>query len=169
MPVSREEFISIMSAFPTGVAIVTTLDVGGKPRGLTTNAVTSVAAEPPILLVCVALSSRTLPGLQHSRRFVVNFMQDDCADICALFASKTEDKFAKVTWTPGLGGVPILHEGAVAHAECLTLDEVEIGDHVVITGLVEAGAPPAPERVPLVYFRKQFASAPAGASGIPPR
>jgi flavin reductase (DIM6/NTAB) family NADH-FMN oxidoreductase RutF len=46
-PLSREDFFSIMSAFPTGVAIVTTLDEHGEPKGLTTNAVCSVSAEPP--------------------------------------------------------------------------------------------------------------------------
>ena len=116
--VTREEYVGIMSAFPTGVAIVTTLEPDGTPRGLTTNAVTSVSSEPPILLVCVDRDSRTLPALLHSKRFVVNFMRDDCAELCSLFASKADDKFSQVSWTPGLGGVPILHEGAVAHAEC---------------------------------------------------
>lgn len=161
MPVEREDFFSIMSAFPTGVAIVTTLEPDGTPRGLTTNAVTSVSADPPILLVCVGRSSRTLPALLHTKRFVVNFMRDDCAELCALFASKAEDKFSQVEWTPGAGGVPILHEGAVAHAECVTLQELEIGDHVVVTGVVEAGASPQPQDVPIVYFRKTFASAPS--------
>jgi len=152
-----------MSAFPTGVAIVTTLEPDGTPRGLTTNAVTSVSAEPPILLVCVDRDSRTLPALLHTKRFVVNFMRDGCADICALFASKADDKFAEVAWTPGLGGVPILHEGAIAHAECATREELEIGDHVVVTGLVEAGSPPEPDYVPIVYFRRTYASAPTGS------
>ena len=160
MPVSRSEFFQIMSAFPTGVAIVTTLEPDGTPRGLTTNAVTSVSADPPILLVCVDRNSRTLPALLHSKRFVVNFMRDDCAELCHLFASKAEDKFSSLDWTPGLGGAPVLHEGAVAHAECTTLEELEIGDHVVVTGLVESGDPPAPGQVPIVWYRKAFSSAP---------
>jgi flavin reductase (DIM6/NTAB) family NADH-FMN oxidoreductase RutF len=160
MPVDRAEFFRIMSAFPTGVAIVTTLEPDGTPRGLTTNAVSSVSAEPPILLVCVDRESRTLPALLHTKRFVVNFMRDDHAGICELFASKADDKFSQVPWTPGLGGVPVLHAGAVAHAQCSTLEELEIGDHVVVTGLVESGAPPDPGQVPIVWYRKTFASAP---------
>ena len=109
-----------MSAFPTGVAIVTTLDEHGEPKGLTTNAVCSVSAEPPLLLVCVDVASRTLAALRHARRFVVNFMSDGRADLCALFASKADDKFADVQWEPGLGGVPLLAEDALAYAECLT-------------------------------------------------
>jgi flavin reductase (DIM6/NTAB) family NADH-FMN oxidoreductase RutF len=163
MPVARNEFVSVMSAFPTGVAIVTTLEPDGTPRGLTTNAVTSVSAEPPILLVCVARNSRTLPALLHTKRFVVNFMRDDHAELCALFASKADDKFANVSWTPGAGGIPILHEGAIAHAECTTLEEHDVGDHVVVLGLVEGAAPPDPDEVPIVYFRKEYASAPAPA------
>ena len=154
--VTREEFVAIMSAFPTGVAIVTTLEPDGTPRGLTTNAVTSVSAEPPILLVCVDRNSRTLPALLHTKRFVVNFMRSDREEICRLFASKADDKFARVAWTPGLGGVPILHEGAVAHAECVTLEELEMGDHVVVTGEVAAGSPPADDDVPIVYFRRSY-------------
>ena len=160
MPVARDEFFAIMSAFPTGVAIVTTLEPDGTPRGLTTNAVTSVSAEPPILLVSVDSRSRTLPALLHSKRFVINFMRDDCAEICALFASKSDDKFSGVAWTPGLGGVPILHEGAVAHAECSTLEELEVGDHVVVTGLVDAGSAPDPVDVPMTSTSSASTRAP---------
>ena len=147
-----------MSAFPTGVAIVTTVDGDGVPRGLTTNAVTSVSSEPPILLVCVDRSSRTLPALLQSRRFVVNFMGESCGPLCSLFASKADDKFANVAWTPGRGGVPILHENAIAYAECVTQQELDVGDHTVITGLVEDGVAPDAAHHPIVYFRRAFSS-----------
>ena len=148
------------AAVSSGGHLATTLERDGTPRGLTTNAVTSVSADPPILLVCIDRDSRTLPAMRESRRFVVNFMRDDHAEICEIFASKAEDKFASVAWTPGLAGVPILHEGAVAHAECITLEELEIGDHVVVTGRVEAGAGPRSDDVPIVWFRRGFSSAP---------
>jgi flavin reductase (DIM6/NTAB) family NADH-FMN oxidoreductase RutF len=167
--VSREEFVRIMRAFPTGIAIVTTVEPDGTPRGLTTNAVTSVSAEPPILLVCVDQASRTLPALLASKRFCVNFMRDDREDLCRLFASKADDKFDQVPWRPGLGGVPILEQVAVAHAECSTLDELEMGDHVVVTGLVEAGEPPAPSDVPIVYFDRTFHSVRAQPRSRPTR
>jgi flavin reductase (DIM6/NTAB) family NADH-FMN oxidoreductase RutF len=156
MPATREQFIRIMSAFPTGVAIVTTVDADGTPRGLTTNAVTSVSAEPPILLICIDEGSRTLSALRASPQFAVNFMGDDCEEVCRLFATKADDKFERVEWTPGAGGVPILAADAVAFAECTRLDEFDVGDHVVITGLVEGGSPPEPDSSPIVYFRKRF-------------
>ena len=164
MALAPEQFFAVMSAFPTGVAIVTTLDSDGQPRGLTTNAVCSVSAEPPMLLVCVDRTSRTLEALRQARRFVVNFMSDGCADLCALFASKAEEKFADVRWEPGLGGVPCLTEDALAFAECLTEQELEAGDHLILIGLVEAGSAPDPARVPILYFRRSYGSTPTAAS-----
>lgn len=163
MAVERETFFEIMSAFPTGVAIVTTVDADGVPRGLTTNSFASISAEPPIVLVSLDKASRTLPAMQASGRFVVNFMRHDHAEVCRLFASRADDKFEQVAWTPGEGGVPILHEGTVAHAECTVLQEIEIGDHIVLTGLVHAGARPDPEDVPIVYFRRGFSPVASGA------
>jgi flavin reductase (DIM6/NTAB) family NADH-FMN oxidoreductase RutF len=154
--VTGEEFVAIMAAFPTGVAIVTAVDVDGTPRGLTTNAVTSASLDPPILLVCLDLTSRTLPAVRRSGRFAVNFMSAGCEAVCRKFASKADDKFDHVRWEPGLGGVPLLSGHAVAFAECVVRDDLEVGDHAVLTGLVEAGSPPESAGEPLVYFRRAY-------------
>src|SRR5438105_538906 len=156
MPVDRETFAEIMGSLPSGVAIVTTLDETGAPKGLTTSAVASVSAEPPLLLVCVDFTSRTLPALRAGGRFLVNFMRAGTADVCRLFASKVEDKFAEVAWRASASGMPLLHEDAIAWAECVTVQEVEAGDHVVLLGSVEAGAPAAPGEQPLVYYRRAW-------------
>ena len=158
VPVAGDEFRQIMSAFPTGVAVVTTLDADGTPRGLTTNAVCSVSSDPPLLLVCVDRESRTLPALLHSKRFVVNFVAEGRDELARRFASKADDKFAGVAWEPGLGGMPCLREDSLAYAECSTHGELEAGDHVVITGLVEAGMAPDPESIPILYFRRSYGS-----------
>ena len=131
MPLDREAFFEVMASFPTGVAIVTTVSDDGAPRGLTTTAVCSVSANPPTILVCVDLGSRTLAALRATRAFVVNFMGEGRSELCLLFASKAEDKFARVTWQPTRAGLPVLHEDVLAWAECSTLHELEVGDHVL--------------------------------------
>ena len=117
MPVERDLFVEIMASYPAGVAIVTTLDADGTPRGLTTTAVSSVSAEPPLLLVCVDLTSRTLPALRAGGRFVVNFLREGRSELARTFASKTEDKFEGVEWSPTAAGLPVLHEDALAWAD----------------------------------------------------
>ena len=110
MPLGREAFFEVMASFPTGVAIVTTVSDDGTPRGLTTTAVCSVSANPPTILVCVDLGSRTLAALRATRAFVVNFMGEGRSELCLLFASKAEAKFARVTWQPSRAGLPVMHE-----------------------------------------------------------
>ncbi len=113
-----------MSAFPTGVA--------------------------PLLLVCIDRASRTLPAVRASGRFVVNFLRADRDVLCAVLASKTEDKFAGVAWRVAANDMPVLHEDSLAYAECATQWELQAGDHVVLIGLVVGGEPPIADVVPLV-------------------
>jgi flavin reductase (DIM6/NTAB) family NADH-FMN oxidoreductase RutF len=156
--VDRETFTSIMSAFPTGVAVITTVDADGAPKGLTSNAVTSVSAEPPMLLVCIDRGSRTLPAMLAAGTFAVNFVRAGSDGLCRRFASRAGDKFAGIRWAPSPGGLPVLADDAVAWAECHTVQVVEAGDHVVFLGRVDAGMPPEPGDAPLVYFQREFGS-----------
>ena len=139
VPIDRQTFFDVMASFPSGVAIVTTTTGDGTPRGLTTTAVCSVSADPPTVLVSVDLGSRTLDALRERKAFAVNFIAAGRSDLCLLFASKERHKFERVTWESGASGLPLLHEDALAWAECTTLQEVEVGDHVVLIAQVESG------------------------------
>ena len=156
----RATFFAIMGAFPTGVGIVTTLDEQNQPRGLTTNALASVSADPPILLVCVDKRSNTLGALQKSRKFVVNYLAEGRGDLANLFASKEPDKFKDVSWQPASNGMPWLQTDTIAHAECTMSQEIEAGDHVIFLGEVTDGQPPAPGTKPLMYFRRTYGTWP---------
>jgi flavin reductase (DIM6/NTAB) family NADH-FMN oxidoreductase RutF len=152
----RATFFAIMGAFPTGVGVVTALDADHQPRGLTTNALCSVSAEPPLLLVCVDRNSNTLPALRHSQKFVVNYLSAGRGDLANTFASKEPDKFAHVSWRPAQNGMPWLHTDTIAYAECDIVQEIEAGDHYIMLAQVERGQPPAPGTKPLMYFRRSY-------------
>jgi flavin reductase (DIM6/NTAB) family NADH-FMN oxidoreductase RutF len=154
--VDRATFFAIMGAFPTGVTVVTALDESGEPRGLTSNAVCSVSAEPPLVLVCVDKRSNTLPALRHSKKFVINYLAAGRGELSNLFASKEPDKFAGVSWRPAKNGMPWMHTDSLAHAECTTVQELDAGDHVILLAEVEGGQPPAPGTHPLMYFRRTY-------------
>ncbi len=156
VPIERQQFFEIMASFPSGVAIVTTVGQDGTPRGLTTTAVASVSAHPPTVLVCVDLGSRTLTALRAARRFVINFIGEGRSEICLLFASKTEDKFDRVAWRPTDDGLPLLHEDVLAWAECSTVHDLEVGDHVILVARVEAGGVQHELDPPLMYYRRSW-------------
>jgi flavin reductase (DIM6/NTAB) family NADH-FMN oxidoreductase RutF len=154
--VDRRTFFDIMSSFASGVAIITTVDGDGRPKGLTSSAVCSVSADPPLLLVCVGRDSRTLPALLERGEFVVNVLGRDRHALSTLFAGKGEDKFRDVSWRLAHNGMPWLHEDTVAHAACRTIEVIEAGDHVVLIGRVEGGGLSNAVNSPLVYFRRAY-------------
>lgn len=145
-----------MASFPAGVAIVTTVDPDGAPRGLTTTAVSSVSADPPTVLVCVDLGSRTLAALRARRGFVVNLVGKGRSQLGLLFASKADDKFDDVSWRATASGLPLLHEDALAWAECSTVHDLEIGDHVILVARVEDGGVFPEHEPPLMYYRRSW-------------
>jgi flavin reductase (NADH) len=168
VPIGRESFFDVMASFPSGVAVVTTVGPDGEPRGLTTTAVSSVSARPPTVLVCVDLGSRTLAALRASRRFVVNFVGQGRSELCLLFASKADDKFDRVAWRPTASGLPLLHEDVLAWAECCTLHDLEVGDHVVVVARVEDGGVVPEREPPLMYYRRSWGVwSPAHEPGVP--
>ena len=155
--VERQRFASIMAAFPSGVAIITTASGDRRPKGLTTTAVCSVSADPPLLLVCIDRGSRTLPALVEAKRFVINFIRLEYQEVCRAFASKDDDKFANLLWETTGSGMPLLREHVVSWAECATVQEIEAGDHIILIGRVEDGDVTTDAEVaPLVYYRRAW-------------
>jgi flavin reductase (DIM6/NTAB) family NADH-FMN oxidoreductase RutF len=154
--IDQQTFFGIMGAFPTGVTIVTALDATGHARGLTCNAVCSVSADPPLMLVCLERGSTTLPAIRHSQRFAVNYLAAGREDLARLFATKEPEKFGGVPWQPADNGMPHLHQDSVALAECTLAQEIAAGDHVILIGQVEGGRPPEEGARPLLYFRRGY-------------
>ncbi len=160
MPVDRERYRALAGAFPTGVTIISTRDADGAPRGLTTQAFIGLSTEPPLVLVAIDRSSRTLAALRASGMFVVNFLRAGAEAVATRFATKADDKFSGVAWRPSTvaAGAPILHEASAAYAECTVQQELEAGDHFVFVARVEGGE--VLEGTPLMYYRRTYAAWP---------
>jgi flavin reductase (DIM6/NTAB) family NADH-FMN oxidoreductase RutF len=160
MPVSPELFRAVSGAFPTGVLIVATLDERGAPKGLTTQAYIGLSTAPPLMLVAIDKTSRTLAALRRHRAFVINFLKSGAEDVATLFASKADEKFEGLRWEPAreARGAPILRDISLAYAACQVTDVRETGDHVIVIGGVEGGE--VLGGTPLLYYRRTYAAWP---------
>ena len=156
--VDRATFFGLMSAFPSGVTIVSTLDADGKPRGLTCTATCSLSAEPPLLLVSLDNRSGTLAALRHTARFVVNYLLAGRGELSNHFAAPSPDRWHDVAWRPNRHGIPVLFADSLAFTECRLVRAIEAGDHTIVIGRVEGGRAPAPGSQPLIYFRRGYAT-----------
>ncbi|WP_421702796.1 flavin reductase family protein [Aliiroseovarius sp.] len=124
-------------AFMTGVTVVTAHDADGNPLGFTANSFTSVSLDPPLVLVCLANSSRNYAALSQAKGFAVNILAETQVDVSNTFARPVEDRFAAVDWRPGPHGSPVF-DGVSAWFDCSMFNTVDAGDHLILIGKVEA-------------------------------
>lgn len=153
MSIDRTELRRVMGHFATGVTVITTRDVDGKPYGLTANALCSVSLAPPLLLVCIDKGAESHSAFERSRYFAINILGLGHEDLSQRFAVSGGDKFADVAHRVGATGLPLL-EGALGAVECRVVAVHDAGDHTIFVGEVEHLE--AAEGDPLLFFRGRY-------------
>lgn len=147
------DFRKALGAFATGVTVITAADADGMPVGLTCNSFASVSLNPPLVLWSLLIYSQSMSVFQNASHFAVNVLGASQQNLAAQFAVRSDDRFAGVSWTVGLGGAPLLAD-CVASFQCRTADRYYGGDHVIFLGAVEAYACNSGE--PLLFTRGEF-------------
>ena len=137
MKIDNLEYRKALGKFVTGVAIVTTCEIDGTPRGFTANSFTSVSLDPPLILICIGDFNESLELFKNSKHFSVNILSENQMDISNLFASPSSRKFENTKWTKGDLGSPII-KGALAWFECKNHDQISSGDHIILIGNVKS-------------------------------
>lgn len=151
-PPSKWEFRDVMGRFASGVTVITTRD-DEVDFGAAASAVSSLSDEPPMILVCLNVTSTTAQAITRSGVFAVNVLAEDSAPLAQRFASKGADKFQSVAFERGHGGAPLL-AGSIAQFECVVEDSVRGGTHLVfLARVVRVTSHPGN---PLAYFRGSF-------------
>lgn len=150
--IDARTFRHVVGHLPSGVTVITTV-AGERPYGMTASSVTSLSAEPPLMLVCINNSVPTAAAVSRAGSFVINVLGEGQGELAQQFAVASQDKFRSVATSPGLLGLPVLEE-ALAHLECEVTEEILGGTHTIFVGRVlAAGATPGQ---PLTYYRGGF-------------
>jgi flavin reductase (DIM6/NTAB) family NADH-FMN oxidoreductase RutF len=136
-PIDPRDFRNALGNYATGVTVITAAAADGRPVGLTCNSFASVSLNPPLVLWSLVIYSQSLVVFQNASHFAVNVLGASQQELATRFATRSEDKFAGVEWTPGLGRAPILKD-SVASFQCRAADRYYGGDHVIFLGAVEA-------------------------------
>ncbi|MEV5837689.1 flavin reductase family protein [Nocardia sp. NPDC052112] len=143
---------SVHRYYPTGVTIVTSA-IDGRPFGLAVNAFSSLSLDPPMVLVCVAATAASYPGLFQQDRMAVNILAHDQAEVAQTFGRSNPDKFTSVAWKLGEHGAPLL-EGVAASFELRIESRIPAHTHSIFVGrILEAHTS---EKWPLLYVDRRF-------------
>jgi len=157
--VDRNDFISAMAPVASGVGIVTTDGHAGR-FGITVSSVSSVSADPPLVLVCVNRKSPAHRAIQENSVFCANLLSTAHRELADTFAGRPTQgpafEFASDVWSAGVTGAPRLSR-AVATFDCVLEQAHDAGSHTVFIGRVVAVAS-ADER-PLLYANRAYRSA----------
>ena len=147
-----------MSLRAAGVAVVTTRDGHGEPRGLTATAVCSVSLAPPMILVCIDRTAECYEAFQGAETFAVNLLRHAQESLACRFSRKESRKFDGIPYRTGITGSPILKD-VLAHVECRIRARYPGGDHIIILGeVVGSGVAPLNDaESPLLHFRGAYA------------
>ncbi|MFF5990007.1 flavin reductase family protein [Prauserella flavalba] len=142
---------AVAGTFATGITIIT-CSTGDNAHGCAANAVLSVSLDPALMLISLGHGSRTRAAIARAGSFAINILPDseEGAELCSLFASRVQDKFARARHRRGVLGAPILRN-ALGWFECAVDTVQEAGDHTLFVGrVVDAGHD---DGEPLLFFR----------------
>ena len=136
--VTASDFRNAMRQLTGGVSVIT----AGKGRdisGMTVTSVSSLAVDPPSLIVSLNRESSSWPLVKRYGFFGVNILTSDQIDIAERFTGKGGLKgaarFDGAEWTTRASGVPLL-VGALAAIDCEVEDVVERHSHAIVIGRV---------------------------------
>lgn len=106
-PVDAERFKAAFRHHAAGVAVVTATS-GDGPVALTASSVTSISADPPVLLLSVSDTTRTGRALAAADTAVVHLLDADDHGLALACADPAVDRFAdETTWTSLASGEPV--------------------------------------------------------------
>ena len=157
MAVNQDEFRKALGHFATGVTIVTVPNGAGQVHGMTANAFSSVSLAPPLVLVCVEQSNRTLPLLLEHQKFGVSVLRDDQQAVSSHYADPDRgpvpDGSLEIRFRHTQSGIPLL-QPALVQLACRVAALHEAGDHTIFIGEVEELA--AGQGQPLLFYAGKY-------------
>jgi flavin reductase (DIM6/NTAB) family NADH-FMN oxidoreductase RutF len=155
-PIRAEEFTAAMGLAVTGVSVVTTDGPHGR-FGLTVSAVSSVSADPPLILGCITRKSPSVAAVDGNGLFAVNLLGAGHRAYAETFSGRPREgrpfDFTNHDWRTGETGLPLVRD-ATAVFECEIHESLDAGTHRIFIGRVVAAHRGASD--PLVYCNRAF-------------
>ena len=149
-------YVNAMAGAAFGVSIVTTNGAAGR-FGMTVSAISSVSAEPPILLACINRKNSIAAAITANARFTVNILAQPHITLAKSFSGRPEEgstayDFSDFAWH-NLDDQFVIGDAAATFL-CDLETHYDSGTHRIFLGRVfhasHSGA------APLIYSHRKF-------------
>jgi flavin reductase (DIM6/NTAB) family NADH-FMN oxidoreductase RutF len=133
----RTAFRTAMRGYAATVTIVTAND-GTRRHGMTATSVTALSLDPPSLVVCINRKTLLHDILLLARRFCVNVLHREQAQLSAAFSGAVapEQRFALGSWKQSADGLDFLAD-AQAQIFCGKIAMIPFATHSIVIGEVD--------------------------------
>ena len=133
---------AILRHFPYGLYVVTVVH-DGEDHGMTANWLTQAAFDPPMAVVAIENTSKTIGMIRDSHYFAINLLQSSQRDLAARLGRSSEQAPQKLkgikTKPAPVSATPVLVD-ALGWVECRVVATLPAGDHTLVLGeIVGAG------------------------------
>lgn len=136
---------------------VITICVDGEPMGITATAMSSLAMDPPSLLVCINRAAALHGQMEDVTHFGVNVLHRDQAHLAQMFADRRKSALRFTEgWHLDCVRPPRLAD-AQASLLCRRTDHHRFGTHSIFIGVVEEAVVRG-ETDPLIYLDGRYGS-----------
>lgn len=137
---------------------VITICIDGQPMGITATAMSSLALDPPSLLVCINRAAAMHGSMEDVSHFGVNVLHRDQEHLAQMFADRRKSALRFTEgWHLDCARPPRLLD-AQASILCRRTDHHQFGTHSIFIGVVEEIAVRT-DVDPLVYLDGRYGSA----------
>lgn len=147
----KDIFHTVLSNYPTGVAIITATTEEGEHLALVIGSFAAVSSDPPLVSFMPMKSSRTFERLAACPTMCINVLTAEQESVGRTIARRSTDKLHGLDWFTSPQGNPILQD-SLAWLEVQIQSTVEAGDHWIALCEVldlDVNNPVAP----LLYFQ----------------
>lgn len=152
-----EAFRQAMRRVASTVSVIT-ICVDGEPMGITATAMSSLAIDPPSLLVCINRAAAMHASMRDVAHFGVNVLHRDQGHLAQMFADRSKHSLRFTSgWDIDCSRPPRLPD-AQASFLCRRTDHHQFGTHSIFIGVVE-DVVVRPEVDPLIYLDGRYGSA----------
>ncbi len=145
----------LFRSVPQDVWIVTTRDADSSPVGTTVSSLTSVSSDPPTVAFSLRESASVLPQFLAAEQILVHAVSTEGIDAARTCAEHGADRFARVAWQTGLGGLPQV-DGAYGCLLTRVTRTIPVAGSALFICPVQATWIPASAGPPALYRDRSF-------------
>ncbi|MGH2532397.1 MAG: flavin reductase family protein [Thermomicrobiales bacterium] len=158
MTITTDLFREVFRRWPSGAAIVTSLD-NDRPHGMVVGSFCSLSLEPPLVMVSAGAATRMHDIIDRHHGFAVSILSNEQVTIFDRFAgfdrTFDHDRFAGLRTATAPSGLPVFPDG-LAWVDCRIVDRHRGNGYTIFVGeVVAASLGESAEEAPLVYFRRR--------------